>query len=428
VIGGHGPLHAWVSISSDYTRSLIIDALGRRKHMFTFLANNELDAPSCATVAASSTDATAAPASTEPWPVNLNFCEFERIDWANGLSSSSASGSAKGPLIVSSYPVRKGLIRKAQLSFLLRKFAAKRPDSILHKTIPETHIMTVDDPEYLEEALNDVYEVRDMIEGQDMWIMKASMVNQALGIHIITSVRDVERIIQDAQYEEIREWVMQRYIQRPLLLNGCKFHIRVYVLAVGNLTAYMWDQMLVLIAMEKYDRDVLNRSAHITNTCANSDHPDFVESEQIKLLSEILPAASVAAIHEQMRLTLRDLFAALHSEPTVFLPVPNGFELYGVDFLIDEHQGVWFLEANAGPDFAMTGDRLHKIVRGMMEQTFKLAIDPLVQAACDKEGVTIDQPTVAEQAQIECEESELVGQFVKCYEVLNSATVTMNFY
>jgi hypothetical protein len=69
-------------------------------------------------------------------PVHLQFCEFERIDWGASLSSASAP-------VVAAYPVRKGLIRKAQLSFLLKKYATKRPNSVLHKTVPETHIMTV---------------------------------------------------------------------------------------------------------------------------------------------------------------------------------------------------------------------------------------------------------------------------------------------
>ena len=50
----------------------------------------------------------------------------------------------------------------------------KRPQSILHRTVPETHIMTVDDPEYLEEALNDVYEVRDMVEGKGQYNTRRS--------------------------------------------------------------------------------------------------------------------------------------------------------------------------------------------------------------------------------------------------------------
>eukprot|EP01034_Spumella_vulgaris_P032503 gene32503-40113_t len=34
---------------------------------------------------------------------------------------------------------------------------------------------------------------------------------------------------------DIREWVLQRYLDDPLLVDGYKFHLRVYVLCVGAL-------------------------------------------------------------------------------------------------------------------------------------------------------------------------------------------------
>lgn len=289
--------------------------------------------------------------------------------------------------------------------------------------------MSIDDPAYLDEALNDVYEVRDMIPGEDMWIMKASMVNRAMGIHLITCVEDVERIIQDEAYAEIREWVMQRYIQRPYLINGCKFHIRVYVLAIGNLRASMWSQMLCLIAPEKYDRNNLDRAAHITNTCANADREGFKESDQIKLLEEVLTKEELTHVHRQMSATIHELFAALHGEPTIFLPIPNGFEHYGMDFILDSQLGCYFLEANAGPDFGMTGERLQGLVAGMMEHTFRQAVDPCVQEAIEKGDIQIQQPqTEEEKRQAEEETRTFTGEFIPCYEVLNKSQVTMNFY
>lgn len=446
VVGGHGPLQAWVALSSSYTRSLVVAALRRRAHVWTFIANNEFDAPTVAVAAAAgvavpaASSSSSSDASSRAWPVNLQFCEFERIDWGAGISSS------KAPFLVSSFPVRKGLIRKAQLSFLIQKYTSKRPLSILHETWPETHIMSIDDPSYLEEALNDVYEMRDMIEGQDMWIMKASMVNQALGVHVIRSVRDVEAIVIDEKYEEIREWVVQRYLDRPMLVDGgCKFHVRVYVLAVGNLRVWMWDQMLALIAVEKYQRDEPNRAAHITNTCANASHPDFDEERKVRLLSEIIPDPTVLApLVDQMRATVHDLFAALHSEPTVFLAVPTGFELYGFDFLIAPSKRdatrmtAYFLEANAGPDFAMTGTRLHPIVNGMMEQTFRIAIDPAMDAAYRAAGGKEDamnssaaaasSPATAASSSSSAAADAMTGSFIPCYEVVNNATLSMNFY
>jgi hypothetical protein len=326
--------------------------------------------------------------------------------------------------------VRKGLIRKAQLAFLVRKYCAKRPHSILHRTVPETHIMSVDDPEYLEEALNDVYEVRDMEEGKDMWIMKASMVNQAQGVHLIRSVADVERIVNEPAYEGMREWVMQRYIQRPLLLNdGCKFHVRAYVLAVGNLRVYLWSEMLALIAVEKYDLNHGGRNAHITNTCANEAHDDFVEEKHVRLLTEVLAPEVLKDVVEQMRATLSDLFSALHSEPTVFLAVPSAFELFGVDFLIDENHGVWFLEANAGPDLAMTGARLQPIVNGLIEHTFRLAVDPWAKQNAQAAEAAAAAAAVPEAAAGTADEDDVMqGSFLPCYDVVNATVMSMKYF
>lgn len=64
-----------------------------------------------------------------------------------------------GELTASSYCIRKGLIRKAHLAHNLKKWNAKHPSGRLAKAVPETLIMVLDDIDYFEEALSDVYEV-----------------------------------------------------------------------------------------------------------------------------------------------------------------------------------------------------------------------------------------------------------------------------
>ena len=90
---------------------------------------------------------------------------------------------------------------------------------------------------------------------------------------------------------------VRRYIDRPLLVNGRKFHLRAYVLCVGSLTAYVFDEILVLCAPDKYDaglQQLGNQRSHLTNTClqASADGDaagprDAEDQGLIKLLSEL---------------------------------------------------------------------------------------------------------------------------------------------
>ena len=50
---------------------------------------------------------------------------------------------------------------------------------------------------------------------------------------------------------DIREWVLQRYIPDPLLINGHKFHLRVYVVCVGAMRVFVCNHILMLLAAHK---------------------------------------------------------------------------------------------------------------------------------------------------------------------------------
>ena len=50
-----------------------------------------------------------------------------------------------------------------------------------------------------------------------------------------------------------------------------------------------------------------------------------------------------------------------------FQMLPNAFEVFGVDWLIDAESKVWLLEVNAFPDFGQTGKELRGVVEGLWE-------------------------------------------------------------
>jgi len=196
--------------------------------------------------------------------------DFENIVWEPVMA---------GKCGASSYLVRKGLSRKAQLSLQLRRYCSKNPTSILVKAVPFTVILdtwnafeemkldfgrgtfaSFDDHSITQAPLRQRLDwclvdarttvVEDEKYKNATWILKPSVTNKGMDIVVAREWDDILTALENADH--IREWVMQRYIERPLLLGGHKFHLRVYVLCVGALRVFVYDRILMLIAAHKY--------------------------------------------------------------------------------------------------------------------------------------------------------------------------------
>jgi len=71
-----------------------------------------------------------------------------------------------------------------------------------------------------------------------------------------------------------------------------------------------------------------------------------------------------------------------------FQTLPNAFEVFGVDFLVDAEGTAWLLEVNAFPDFKQTGEELKELIRGLWEGVVDLAVGPFfgVEGVGKEEG------------------------------------------
>jgi tubulin--tyrosine ligase len=326
----------------------------------------------------------------------LFWLEYEDIDFQKVLDCAIGTSKSDLKIVVNSYCFRKGLIRKAHLAFYINKFALKRPNSILKKAFPETHFLELADAEYLDEALNEAYEIEQYLtenedlppEEKSLFILKPSLADKAAAILLFDSRDELEEFFEtrfsecdEGDLQFMREWVVQKYIDRPLLLNGGrKFHIRAYVVAVGALKVYLYGGMLALFAKEPYDRrDMTNKFAHITNTCVQAEAEDFKEEDVVKEFWDLdCEQEKLDNIFDQMKVILADVFEAVVNEASVFQPLPNCFEIYGFDFLVDENLQVYVLEANAFPDFKQTGERLEGLITNLFMRTVEKAVFPLV--------------------------------------------------
>ncbi|KAI4698265.1 uncharacterized protein J4E84_001401 [Alternaria hordeiaustralica] len=216
---------------------------------------------------------------------------------------------------------------------------------------------------------------------------------------------------------QLRHFIAQPYIHPPLLLTPPststpspsspsplrKFHIRTYVLATSALQVYVYRPMLALFAARPYvppwddvlqtDRDEAMR-AHLTNTCLQEsgdregsvglfwDLPSSLPSQpdlgSVKLESK--PDWKDKVFSQIKETTGATFEAAARGMSIHFQPLPNSFEIFGLDFMvgIEEDGGLntYLLEVNAFPDFRQTGSELSGMIEGLFEGVVNRAVVP----------------------------------------------------
>ena len=182
--------------------------------------------------------------------------------------------------------------------------------------------------------------------------------------------------------------VVQKYVSHPLLLDGHKFDLRLYVLVTSfsPLKAYVHTEGFARFALSPYGMDTRRRGdklAHLTN--ASLQMTNGSGACALKAAVPSLSAASDCDIGGS-KCTLRLLFQVLRQVKDVDVNLlwtrivglivrslvcvqdvipgqPGAFELYGYDILVDAAVRPWLLEVNASPSLAVYGSRMDERVK-----------------------------------------------------------------
>ncbi len=103
--------------------------------------------------------------------------------------------------------------------------------------------------------------------------MKPTNSSRGRGIHIINDIKDVR---------EDDYCVISKYIGNPLLINGHKFDLRIYVIVTcyEPLRIYVYKEGLARFASEVYNEDSIGTASgkymHLTNYSINKKNDNFV--------------------------------------------------------------------------------------------------------------------------------------------------------
>jgi tubulin polyglutamylase TTLL6/13 len=175
-------------------------------------------------------------------------------------------------------------------------------------------------------------------------------------------------------------YIVQEYIHRPLLLEGKKFDLRVYVLltSIRHPSIFLFNDGLVRICTEQYEapteENVKNACKHLTNYAVNKksseyvfntdvEHMDVGNKRNFAFLNRWLEDSghSSAELWKQVGIIIvKTILSAQPSIARVYDSCfPTGFndgyccfEVLGFDILIDHKMKPWLMEVNHTPSFA----------------------------------------------------------------------------
>ena len=227
--------------------------------------------------------------------------------------------------------------------------------------IPETFIL----PDEFDEFQETYQKFINQNGYSQYWIVKPFSLSRGRGIFLIDDISEVP---------DDESFIISRYISNPLLINGLKFDMRIYVAitCIEPLRIYIFDEGLARFATEKYSlSDSKERKfAHLTNYSINKKNKKFIQNRSssednfgskwsLSALFRLLKTIGVdtkllwSRIYDIIIKSIISVYSQLvASSKEVVRNRTNCFELLGYDILIDSELKPWLLEVNLTPSLA----------------------------------------------------------------------------
>eukprot|EP00931_Biecheleriopsis_adriatica_P076601 TRINITY_DN50293_c0_g1_i1.p1 TRINITY_DN50293_c0_g1~~TRINITY_DN50293_c0_g1_i1.p1 ORF type:complete len:534 (+),score=112.57 TRINITY_DN50293_c0_g1_i1:142-1743(+) len=229
------------------------------------------------------------------------------------------------------------------------------------------------------------------------WIMKPVGRSQGSGIFLIN------KLAQTQQWKPKQDWstkpknekdpedneegpelyVVQKYVESPLLIGGKKFDMRLYVCVTSYqpLTVYMHRGGFCRFSMSRYSSDKSNLSdlgSHLTNVAVQK-HSGKAAYKRTgakwdvnNLKTYLLTTVGLATVNRLFSDIEAIVIHSLLSVQKVMINDKHCFELYGYDILIDTDYKPWLLEVNASPSLTANTMADYDMKFGLLDDVLTL--------------------------------------------------------
>lgn len=217
---------------------------------------------------------------------------------------------------------------------------------------------------------------------RNIWIVKPANKCRGKGIVLMDNLKKILSVTNPAVSSKSR-FVVQKYIERPLIIYKTKFDIRQWFLvtSVQPLVIWMYKENYLRFSSQEYNLTNHHESVHLTNHAIQKKYKNGKRDPRLPN-ENMWDSYSFQAYLKQigkLDMWFKQIYPGIQKSIIGIMLASqdnmdrrnNTFELFGADFIICERFLPWLIEINSSPDLSSTTSVTARMCSQCLEDVIK---------------------------------------------------------